>query len=228
MAKRVTFADNNALYSPGSPTPSPTRSASSLPSVSPPPTPPPIISTPMCYPRSEFEGKPSPPPSPPPKEMHIHFLLAFSPFGAPSVQYDISTPPSTLLETQVTLDTFAEPATEPPLTNLSIICPNLLWPIQISSVSKRGDVVTVSDVFECLYHELRLSAHPTEYKSMASRAATRDVDLAYYWRCKRAGDDELRQRERGIKRVDLLMGKNRFLGLSGTLQGPDIWELNVS
>jgi hypothetical protein len=57
-----------------------------------------------------------------------------------------------------------------------------------------------------------------------------DVDKAYYRRCGCIEDPDSRQLEesKGVKRVDFLMGRNRFLGLSGTLKGPDIWELNVS
>lgn len=178
----------------------------------------------MFHPRSSFELKPSPSPSPPLDEMHIHFLLAFAPFGAPAVQYDITHPPTYLLGTQVSLEAFHEPATEPPLPNLSIICPNLLSPINVIS----GDVgyVTVSDVLHAIHHELRLPTSNAEYKSLPMDVI-KDVDAAYYHRCRRSGD-ESRQLERGIKRVDFLMGKNRFFGLSGTLHGPDIWELNVS
>lgn len=226
MTKRVHFATANASYSPIPPTPSPTHSMSSLPSLSAPPTPPPVNPA-VVYPRTPFESKRSPLPSPPPDEMHIHFLLAYSPFGAPATQFDVSLHPSIQLEDQVSFEAFSEPATEPPLTHLRILCPNLLWPIDVIP-SKRSVYVTVYDVFHALYHELRLSAHPTEYKKLPSLEATRDVDMAYYYRCGRSGDDEPRQRERGIKRVDFLMGRNRFLGLSGTLQGPDIWELNVS
>ncbi|KAF5378726.1 hypothetical protein D9615_006871 [Tricholomella constricta] len=223
MAKRVQFAAVNASYSPSPSTPSPTLSLSSLPSSSDPPTPP-VNPAPMFHPRSTFELKPSPLPSPPPDEMHIHFLLAFAPFGAPAVQYDITTPPTLLLGSQVSLEAFHEPATEPPLPSLSIICPNLLSPITVIS----GDVgyVTLSDVLHAIYHELRLPTNTAEYKSLL-RDNTKDVDMAYYHRCRRSGD-EARQLERGIKRVDFLMGKNRFFGLSGTLHGPDIWELNVA
>ncbi|KAF8069276.1 hypothetical protein FPV67DRAFT_1116718 [Lyophyllum atratum] len=223
MAKRVQFAEVNASYSPGPSTPSPTHSLSSLPSSSDPPTPP-VNLTPMFHPRSPSELKPNPLPSPPLDEIHIHFLLAFAPFGAPAVQYDITQPPTLLLGHQISLQAFHEPATEPPLPNISILCPDLLSPIHVTS----GDngCVTVSDILHAIYHELRLPTSTVEYKNLPMDIV-KDVDMAYYRRCRRSGD-EARQLERGIKRVDILMGKNRFFGLSGTFHGPDIWELNVA
>jgi len=71
---------------------------------------------------------------------------------------------------------------------------------------------------------------PAEYGSLPSQDAILDVNTAYYRRCGRIEDFDSRRLEegKGVKRVDFLMGRNRFLGLSGTLKGPDIWELNVS
>jgi hypothetical protein len=72
--------------------------------------------------------------------------------------------------------------------------------------------------------------HSAEYRNLPSPDATLDVNAAYYHRCGRIEDLDFRQLEesKGVKRVDFLMDRNRFLGLSGTLKGPDIWELNVS
>ncbi|KAG5645978.1 hypothetical protein DXG03_004770 [Asterophora parasitica] len=222
MAKRVRFAEVNAGYSPKHPTPSPSLSSSSLPSSSDPPTPP-VKTTPLIHPRSTYKVKLSPLPSPPLDEMHIHFLLAFTPFGAPALLYHITTPPTFLLGSQMSPDTFHEPATEPSLRSLTIIYPSLLSPITVIS----GDVghVTLSDVLHAVYHQLRIPTTTAEYKSL--HGDTREyVDIAYFLRCKHSGD-ETRQLKRGVKRVDLLMGRNRFFGLSATLHGPDIWELNI-
>lgn len=116
--------------------------------------------------------------------------------------------------------------------------------------------VTVADVLVCLYRELRLAIHPVEYAELAP-AVAQSVNEAYFSRCAAlassssppafdgAGDDgrrhksdwptdEERERERiaeekkGIRKVDLLMGHTWFIGLSGTLHGPGVWELNVA
>ncbi|KAF5310778.1 hypothetical protein D9619_007624 [Psilocybe cf. subviscida] len=117
--------------------------------------------------------------------------------------------------------------------------------------------VTVADVLVCLYRELRLAIHPVEYAELAPNVAQR-VNEAYFERCASlagsgfdaAGDpDEARRRlewgtdaererdrereriaeeQKGIRKVDLLMGHTWFIGLSGTLHGPGVWELNVA
>lgn len=87
--------------------------------------------------------------------------------------------------------------------------------------------MSVSDVLHTLHSDLRLCAHPTEYSGL-SEAEAREVDMTYFARCRRAGVDEQRQLEKGIRKIDFLMDKTRFLGLSATLQGPDVWELNIA
>jgi hypothetical protein len=57
------------------------------------------------------------------------------------------------------------------------------------------------------------------------------VDYAYFARCRLLSDENDRKLEalQGVKRVDFLLGKTRFLGLSGPVDGAhQIWELNVS
>ncbi|KAG6853258.1 hypothetical protein C0991_005671 [Blastosporella zonata] len=224
MAKRVSFTQFNAAYSPRHSTPSPTFSTSSLPSLSDPPTPP-MHPAPMFHPRSPFEVKRSPLPSPPLEEMNIHFFLAFNPVkGAhPAIDYDVTRPPTFLLKSQLTLPEFHEAATEPPLPSLYITYETLTTPISVFA----GDVgyVTISDVFHAIYHAILLPTTTEEYAQLP-RNLVREVDTAYYDRCERAADVHA-QLKWGIRRVDLLGGRHRFLGLSATMHGLDIWQLNV-
>ncbi|KAG5639056.1 hypothetical protein H0H81_007314 [Sphagnurus paluster] len=196
-------------------------SLASLPSLSDPPTPP-VNSAPI-HPRLTHQLKPNPLPSSPPDEMHIHFLLAFIPFNTPPIEYNVATPPTLLLGGQVSLAEFHEPATQPHLHTLTVYCPNLLMPITI--IAGEVGYVTISDVLHAIHHELRLPTNTTEYKNLPVDVKPK-VDATYFQRCRRSGD-EARQLEMGIKRVDFLLGKTHFFGLSGTLHGPDIWELNV-
>ncbi|KAG6811513.1 hypothetical protein H0H92_007067 [Tricholoma furcatifolium] len=220
MPKHVTFADLNSSYSPLPSTPSPTFSTSSLPSLSDPPTPP-MHPTPMFHTRSHPKGNPMPI-----DEMNIHFFLAFNPVkgSAPALSYDITRPPTLLLGSQLRLPEFHEAATEPPLSAFYITHPALLTPISVFA----GDVgfVTISDVFHAMYHAFLLPTTAEEYAAVP-RHLVREVNAAYYERCERA-HDVATQLKWGIKRIDLLGGRHRFLGLSGTLQGPDVWQLNVS
>ncbi|KAG6860822.1 hypothetical protein C0995_007153 [Termitomyces sp. Mi166 len=224
MAKHVSFAQVNAAYSPIPSTPSPTFSTSSLPSVSDPPTPP-MHSAPLFHPRSPFEAKKNPLPNSPLEEMSIHFFLAYNPLkgGLPALDYDITRPPTFLLDSQITLPEFHEAATEPPLPTLYITYPTLLSPISVFA----GDVgyVTISDVFHAIYHAFLLPTTTEEYENVP-RGRIPEVNGAYYERCGRAPNTKAQLRW-GIKRIDLLGGRHRFLGLSGTLRGLDIWQLHV-
>jgi hypothetical protein len=167
-------------------------------------------------------------PSPPHEEMHIHFLLAFSPFGPPALRYNAAKDPFINLEDQITSDTFNEPATEPPLRRLTIVNSHLPRPIVVTPSSRRLPYITLADVFAAIYDHLRTCILPEDYKALPSMDVVKQVDMAYYKRCRDCGDRESYERGQGIRTVDLLMGKTRFLGLSGTFHGQDVWELNVS
>jgi len=215
--KKVHFAAVSATYIPPSVQSSP---AYSLASISDSPA--------LVYPRLLNEIGTSPVPSPPYQEMHIHFLLAFSPFGAPALQYDVSLEPFTSLEDQITSDTLNEPATEPQLARLTIINSHFPRPITITPSSHRTGYVTVADVFAAIWDHQRTCILPEDYKGLPSMDVVKQVDRAYYRRCRDSGDREGYERAQGIRMVDLLIGKSRFLGLSGTFHGSDVWELNVS
>ncbi|KAF8879373.1 hypothetical protein BD779DRAFT_1612904 [Infundibulicybe gibba] len=231
MTKHVHFAPTNILYSPIPPTPSPLSSSSSLPSeTSDVSTPPPVHYTQSRYPHSPYPLSSEIKPETFLTNMQIHYILAFSPYSKPLVDYDISFHPSSV-EEQFPPDSLSEPATNPSLPSLLITCPHFQWQIQVLPSSPQpGSFVTVSDVLNTLYTALRLAVHPMEYGSLPSGEATRDVDAAYYRRCGRISEPRARQIEenKGVKRVDFLAGKTRFLGLAWTMKGPDIWELNVS
>ena len=233
MIKRVQFAPTNIVYSPIPATPSPCRSPSSLPSTPDIPTPPPELeysSTGGAYPRSPY---PQPnneiyPDQIDPKSMQIHFLLAYTPYAEPALSYDLTLHPDSLND-QISLATSYEPATQPPMRTIFIICPQLKqWdPIEVTAAGSGGEYVTVDDVLTTIYVHLRNAVSHSEYASCTERQA---VDAAWLARWGRIQDTGLRAAEhmKGVKRVDFLFGQNRFLGLSGTLRGPDIWELNVS
>ncbi|KAJ6612000.1 hypothetical protein B0H10DRAFT_1952653 [Mycena sp. CBHHK59/15] len=157
----------------------------------------------------------------------IHLLLAFALFSPPQVHCDLSHPLHAI-NSQLS-PVFLEPATYPPLPSLTLICRHISWPISISPSQPTG-FVSVMDVFTSIYTGLRLAVRSTEYDALSSRDAKQSVNEAYYARCRLLPDGPERQMEtlKGVKRVDFLMGKNRFLGLSGPLEGTHVWELNVS
>ena len=248
MTRRVHFAPTNAVYSDGLSTPSPSHSISSLPSTSSPdlPTPPPEEEDYDGYPTVVYPRTPYAMNQPldlllpeimtPPKSMQIHFLLAYTPYSDPALVWDLSIPPPHALNlegqnAQISRKALFEPATSPPLESLFITHPYLKWNIEVlPQESGPGAFVSVGDVVDTLYRELRLAIHPIEYAELSEGDMRSEVDNTYYQRCGRIIRPEARMMEqkKGIKRVDLLLGRTRFLGLSGTLSAPDIWELNVS
>ncbi|TFK64914.1 hypothetical protein BDN72DRAFT_801719 [Pluteus cervinus] len=224
MTKRVHFAPTNTVYSPIPATPSPALSNASLPSTdSPGPSTPPLTQAmPTSYPPVEPSVDPDPIPSP----IQVHFILAYSPNSDPAVVYDVSLPP-TYITDQFPVHVLSEPATNPPLASLIITNSLLQWNIIVNPLSPRSNVVTVMDVLTAVYHELRPCIRLMEYEALTARKL---VDAAYYARCGRLADPDARRLEqkKGVKRVDTLKGKTRFLGLAGTLKGPNIWELFVA
>lgn len=159
----------------------------------------------------------------------LHYLLAYSPYMNSSVKYDLSLHPSILAD-YYPAASLLEPATNPPVPSLTIKGPTLHWPVFVTpSPFLATKYVTVVDVLNCLYHELRTNVLKHEYETVP-HADRRNVDAAFFSRCRQISDPEARKDEhrKGVKRVDFLMGRNRFLGLSGTRKHPNIWELNVS
>jgi hypothetical protein len=158
----------------------------------------------------------------------IHSLLAFTPFTPPNVQYDLSHPLHTI-NSQFT-PSFLNPATYPPLPALTVFCRHIAWPIAVSPSQPTG-YVSVIDVLTSVYTSLRLAVRRAEYDTLPSGDMRQKVDDAYFVRCRLLADEDERKLEalKGVKRVDFLVGKTRFLGLSGPVEGvPHIWELNVS
>lgn len=209
--KHVHFDDKNIFYSPSA-TPSPTLSLSSLPSSSGPYTPPqfPIHLGPVA----------------------IHPLLAFHPFVFP-INYNVSyTPNAASANAQaspIALDSYhrAESATNPAIKALSLHCDLLPWNCEIRASTY--PYVTVEDVLCQLYRFLRTPATSDEYKAVPDQRTRDTIAESYRTRCRRASTAEeyAGERSKGLKRVDFLMGRTTFMGLSSTKLGPDVWVLNL-
>ncbi|KAJ7195797.1 hypothetical protein GGX14DRAFT_376649 [Mycena pura] len=239
--KKVQFSSTNLMYSPlpWSPDLNPDPDAVQLP-------PSPFLShatllhAPLPESADEPPAEPEPAPqperatyTPAPSAPQLHVLLAFSPFSPPAVTYDVAHPPHTL-NAQLT-PSFLEPATHPPRAVLALRCRRLPfaddWTISIVPSHPAG-VVCVLDVLRAVYSALRTAVRRAEYDSLGADGARQRVDAAYFARCRMLAGEEERQVEvlKGVKRVDFLCGKTRFLGLSGPLapDGAGVWELNVS
>jgi hypothetical protein len=209
--KRVHFNEENIFYS-RSATPSPTLSDSSLPSSSGPYTPP-QFSTPLG-------------------PVQIHPLLAYHPYVFP-INYDVSHTPNTasanIRASPVHLDSYrrAEPATHPPINVLSLRSDLLPWACEIHASTQ--SYITVEDVLSQLYRFLRTPATRDEYNAVPSQSARDKVAETYRSRCSRVSSaaEKAEELSKGLKRVDFLMGRTTFMGLSSTKLGPDAWVLNL-
>ncbi|KAF8076411.1 hypothetical protein FPV67DRAFT_1713587, partial [Lyophyllum atratum] len=159
----------------------------------------------------------------------IHPVLGAA--RVPLVHYDLSLPISALqLHPSVLTHVLSEPATQPPLPCMTIICQPLPWSINVTaSNSKQGTYVTVLDIFDAIYRALRLSVTSREFEDIATHDEKRRVNDAYCRRYKSIADKkgyEL-EKSKGLKRVDYLKERHIFASLASTPHGPDVWELNT-
>ncbi|KAF7300177.1 hypothetical protein MKEN_01341300 [Mycena kentingensis (nom. inval.)] len=216
------------------------------PNSPPSPSPPPLY-TPWQPPTPGLAPQPPlpPPASAPASPIHLHVLLAFAPFSPPALSLDVAYPPHAQFGANQALSpTLFEPATHPPLPYLILRCRHLAlalprlagtaddWSIPVVPFTQPNNgFVCVLDVLRAIYLTLRTSVHRAEYESIAGAPTRAEVDGAYFARCRAILDPLVRRAEelKGVKRVDVLCGKTRFLGLSGPLEaGPAVWELNLA
>ncbi|KAF9461571.1 hypothetical protein BDZ94DRAFT_805527 [Collybia nuda] len=146
----------------------------------------------------------------------------------PKFQIDLSDARTIAQQTSRVL---SEGATMPLTASLEIVCPTLPWKITITP-RERNAFVTVSDVLNGMYSALQRQITDIEF-SLESPKDQRRITEAYRLRCKRFGSDGKASEElsKGVKRIDFLHGKNRFLGFS-LVEQPDlsqpIWLLSTS
>ena len=194
-------------------TPSPTFSSMSLPSSSGPRTP---VSAAGSSTTGYLLAK-------------IHPVLALTQ-PSPMLHYDVSYPPSTIKPNVPTIPPHVlnEAATTPPVPSMVIRCPHLPWTITILPTNTKH--VTVRDVFDCIYRSLRLQALEPEFQCLPSAEARHSVNNAFIRRYKRLDNSEARQLEKskGLKRVDFLVERTLFAGLSSTREGPHVWLLTMN
>jgi hypothetical protein len=160
--------------------------------------------------------------------VEINPSLGFHPHS-PKLLYDLSLSwqaATTNTSPRVSLSKAAllEPATNPPTPYLQIKCANLPWTLDI--VCKTSHYVTILDVLAQLYSFLRLTVSAKEFYCETSESQ-RDVTMAFHQRVSRDPWTATVEEQKGLKRIDFLKGYNRFMGLSSTKLGPDMWALNV-
>jgi hypothetical protein len=221
--KHVRFVDNNLVYSPAPTTPSLTFSPFS-----------PSSSAGLLTPPSpHYSTLPLPVIA-----VQIHPLLARV-SSSPPLIYDLTLPPNTAQCTnthapsssaRLPLPSYAlaEAATNPPQPHLTLSCTHLPWPIHVGPQNPHVGV-TVGDVLRCLSIELRRTATEAEYRALPTQAAQALATKSYQDRYRRHADRKIYELEKskGLKRVDFLLGRVAWNGLSSSKLGPDVWVLNV-
>ena len=122
----------------------------------------------------------------------------------------------------------AEPATNPPLPALAIICEHLPWTITITPTPNAiwtAPFVTVGDVLHALHRALCLGVTDPELNVLgpAQRDRVHDAYVRRYRRAPGAARDM--EKAKGIKRVDYLMGR---VIMEGIQKGKDgLWEIKT-
>jgi hypothetical protein len=117
-----------------------------------------------------------------------------------------------------------KPAANKELTNMTIKFQRnpMQWDINI----KRDEGIRVRDVFEAIYSAFDIPLTPHE-KSLIPRSFHAGCEDAFRLRCSLAPVSPIVQQRQGWKRVDTLLHKTLFCGLTRSKSGED-WTLNLS
>ncbi|KAF9524756.1 hypothetical protein CPB83DRAFT_860649 [Crepidotus variabilis] len=245
--KQVRFAYKNTIY-PAPPTiiPSFSHSVSTAPSsagpITPPVVPHQLPRPPYGVPYASSSSKSSqpmvgppqgymPPPKTPCSSSRYSGPSRLHPYlEADAMVWDLMESPATIIRNRHHLSSRAlsEPATEPPMRFISIVTSYLPWTFKI--YASNGHYVSLEDVLETIYRSLRINITQDEFGSFPSEQHRRRATRAYEERYRRLRSQRSYEEEKraGMKRVDFLMGRTRFVGLSSDGRRPDEWHLRVS
>lgn len=102
--------------------------------------------------------------------------------------------------------------------------------IRASANSKHSQVVTVLDVLESVHRCLRINVTTAEFAMVKNPDDQRKIEDGYRTRYRMMTDESARAYEKslGVLRVDFLIGKSHFAGLSRSTSNPEQWSLHVS
>ena len=118
--------------------------------------------------------------------------------------------------------TLTEAATNPYMRAISIMYPAVPIPLKIDIPASNGHFVTVHDVLHCIYRHLRIPLTRQEYEEIEGKVDSEYLEAiiqAYEARYRAIeGDDAVRQleKQKGLKRIDMLTNQTLFTGLAPT------------
>ena len=202
-----------------------------------PPTPTPLHEPPpLCHDPSPYARIPLPPVHDHGDQCHttlisIHPLLRYS--LEPVIQFDLHHHPSTITLPPGSRQqhSLSEPATHPSLPCLNVSTRLLPYSIVVlpSQPHLPHSFVTVYDVLRTLHRALSLCVDHDELHELPSPDVRSQVEAVYEHRVRAHPDGRTRESEKrwGIRRIDLLLGQTRFLGLSIAGKRRDVLVLDV-
>ena len=233
--RRVRVLDpiTNAVHTPAEPsppssprTPSPTFSESTASSLTPPPTPQSLFATaPLPAPMSRIHPAVTYRGTPP----YLCFDLAFPPSyllapDSPSLSSDCRTPSSSSSFESVNFLLLYEPAIHPASSTITLLTEALPWSV---TVTAKSTYVTLFDVLQALHSSLRRQVTKVEWASL-SRASQAVIATSFHKRVDGFSDPVKRGKQlgKGVRRLDFLVGRTRFFGISAFGEKPGVYKVH--
>jgi hypothetical protein len=151
--------------------------------------------------------------------------------GTLPFKFDVTRDPACTLELDsssiLTPAVLAEAATTPPLHMMVLHCEDFPWQLIIHPQNSK-EFVTVCDVLSGIYASLRIPINSGDFNGLSGEKQSM-ITQTFFHRYDRHGETEAREKEKvkGVKRVDFLIGRNSFAGICPT-SSPLVWELTLS
>ncbi|KAF8996640.1 hypothetical protein BDQ17DRAFT_1364199 [Cyathus striatus] len=123
-----------------------------------------------------------------------------------------------------------ESAFSPPLSRVTILCPQLPTNLQRLAISRKDrKTLNLFDVLDGIHTHLRWKLNEGDCQSLEPRMDWGAIQREMKHRLARIPDHSAYDTEegRGVIALDLLNGKHHFLGLSCSGEGSDVWQLHT-
>lgn len=116
-------------------------------------------------------------------------------------------------------------ATSSPLSSMRIQCDLFSWSIHVKASKKTG--ITHRDVITAVRDAVYTNITSKEWNGVKD-PHREFVKQAFERRCKSSDELYAVERQRGLKRVDLLAEKSIWKGISAREEGTGVWTLHLS
>ena len=118
-----------------------------------------------------------------------------------------------------------EPVTYPHLNSIVLFSDLLPWSTRVDAATP-GDAVTIFDVLQTLHTVLRIPISKSEWNSLSAHTQNA-VSVAFYRRLGGIRDPFLREKQlnKGVRRLDFLLGDTKVLGIAPVPDKPNVFTL---